>query len=118
MIAHRDQDGIVTLEWDDPEEHSVKVDREVMESMVAEINDARRLGRALQPFVTRRENVETVPLNQWLSDCSTLLTAAMYGSPPGGWSDPERCAAFLREMSDIEARMRAATPEIVEESDG
>jgi len=44
---------------------------------------------------------------QWLHDCETLLTAAMYGNPPGGWSDPERRAAFQADMADIEARMRA-----------
>lgn len=44
--------------------------------------------------------------DQWLNDCSTLLTAAMYGCPPGGWSDPDRCAAFVADVADIEQRMR------------
>lgn len=48
-----------------------------------------------------------VSTEQWLHDCETLLTAAMYGTPPGGWSDPDRIQAFLDDVADIEARMRA-----------
>jgi hypothetical protein len=55
--------------------------------------------------------VETLKRRQergatWRNDCETLLTAAMYGNPPGGWSDPERRAAFVAKVADIEARLR------------
>ena len=48
MIAHRNEDGIVTLEWDDPEAQSVMVAREVMEAMTIEINEYRLLRRQLR----------------------------------------------------------------------
>jgi hypothetical protein len=48
VIAQRNEDGTITLIWDDPEEHSVNVAREVMESMTQEINEARLLRRALR----------------------------------------------------------------------
>jgi hypothetical protein len=43
---------------------------------------------------------------RWKNDCDTLMTAWMYGNPPGGWSDPERCAKFSEDVADIERRLR------------
>lgn len=43
---------------------------------------------------------------QWLDDCETMLTACIFGNPPGGWSDPERIKAFQDKITDIERRMR------------
>ena len=40
-------------------------------------------------------------------DWGTMLIAAMYGCPPGGWSDPERKATFVAEIRDAEARHAA-----------
>jgi hypothetical protein len=49
-----------------------------------------------------------VPTEIWIADVSDLLTALMYGNPPGGWSDPERRQQFQDRLIDIEARLRLA----------
>jgi hypothetical protein len=58
--------------------------------------------------VTTEDKERVVSEEQWLADCSLLLTAAMYGNPPGGWSDPERRAEFKTAVAKLEWRMRAA----------
>lgn len=50
----------------------------------------------------------TVSLDQWLDDVNTLMTAWMYGNPPGGWSDPTRRENFMRDVADVERRMYEA----------
>ena len=47
-----------------------------------------------------------IPYEQWKDDCETLITAWMFGNPPGGWSDKERRLAFMKKVADIEARLR------------
>lgn len=40
-------------------------------------------------------------------DWVTMNCAAMYGCPPGGWSDPERKATFVAEIDDAIMRHAA-----------
>jgi hypothetical protein len=63
------------------------------------------------PNVTPKDCVTEL---QWLSDCDILLTAAMYGNPPGGWSDPDRRQWFMDEVQEIEQRMREASARLKE----
>lgn len=59
----------------------------------------------------RSAHEQCVPRSQWLSDCETLLTAAMFGSAPGGWNR-ERQEEFQRELAEIETRMRRVADEL------
>jgi hypothetical protein len=50
-------------------------------------------------------NRRYIKREQWKHDCDALITAWMYGNPPGGWSDPTRRENFTRTIGDIQSRL-------------
>lgn len=46
-----------------------------------------------------------VKAEDWADDVDAMLTAIMYGLPPGGWSGA-RGAEFLDKINSIEASLR------------
>jgi hypothetical protein len=53
-------------------------------------------------------------VQQWRKlDVGTIITALMYGNPPGGWSDPKRIKRFQRAVTAAVADLeRLARPSV------
>ena len=56
----------------------------------------------LQQEISRLET----QVEQFHDDYVLMYSAASYGNPPGGWSDPERIATFQRKFAEAEQRHR------------